>query len=287
MAKHYLLTENDRQFLNKLHAMFRGNKLTPVSRASWSREEDHQAPETYVAKTRSEGLPARSGDSPGTAICEIYQILGIDSPTLRACAFSKRIYNLSETEVASNTFFSVTRTKYGPWLANLSSASTNIRWGRATVATSAWTPTPISIYSGRPPTAPFNPDPSLDTGDDVQCIPTSSILEGVPGLIIPVPTFDAETDLGPASAPYEFRPFVQHFLVTAMEDWNPGSAFQVGLAGGQGPVAQNFNAIAPNIPGEAMDGVEGLVVPITNQGANWQFIPLGCSGVTGTGSGSV
>lgn len=82
----------------------------------WDSGEDHQAPETYVAYPKtSAGIPARSGDEPGEAECDIYAIYG-RPPTLTAVGRSQTVYNL-QTSTLGQSHIPVSRDKYGKWLA--------------------------------------------------------------------------------------------------------------------------------------------------------------------------
>ena len=81
----------------------------------WDSGEDHQAPETYVAYPKtSAGIPARSGDEPGEAECDIYAIYG-SPPTLVAVGRSQTVYNL-QTSVLDQVYIPISRDKYGKWL---------------------------------------------------------------------------------------------------------------------------------------------------------------------------
>lgn len=89
--------------------------------------EDHQAPEVYVAKTPSGGIPAiASGDAgtgtggydePGSATCEIYCIDETDNtPDLRDIDLEQIVYNVSSTAVSGDTYVFVARDKFGHWI---------------------------------------------------------------------------------------------------------------------------------------------------------------------------
>jgi hypothetical protein len=101
---------------------------------SFAEAEDHQAPETYIAKPQTvDGipklLPSGSGtgtdvsgsayDEPGKADCDIYQIL-IDGttgdPELHLIGLNLTVYNITESDL-DQAWIVVTRTKFGKWVA--------------------------------------------------------------------------------------------------------------------------------------------------------------------------
>ena len=83
-------------------------------------------PEVYVAKSPVGGIPARSGTTLRSALCDLYR----DTPasfgsTTRSIAawlgadgeqVQRRVYNLSSEAVAAEAYIVITRTKLGTWV---------------------------------------------------------------------------------------------------------------------------------------------------------------------------
>lgn len=91
------------------------------------------APEAYVARVPSDGIPpldegftgtgtgtGTADDSPGYAVCAVYRVV-IDetgTPTLmRVADLNKIVYNLSTQTVSGGGWILVTRDKFGYWFA--------------------------------------------------------------------------------------------------------------------------------------------------------------------------
>ncbi len=88
--------------------------------SAWDKDEDHQAPETYIAKTPTGGIPGLSDTTPGRATCTLYKVQLNQStgPELvQVSNAQKEIYNTSETDIDGDIFIPVTRSKVGKWLA--------------------------------------------------------------------------------------------------------------------------------------------------------------------------
>jgi hypothetical protein len=140
MADGYLLSEYDRQVLQKLlddHGMSR-IQHTP-------QEAILGAPEVYVAKVQASpgSIPAlvkagsgESYDHPGYASCDIYQILpGVESENwdlTPISGLSFPVFNLSTSEIADDWIL-VIRSKSGHWIASI----TNPGFDRITGLTTA------------------------------------------------------------------------------------------------------------------------------------------------------
>jgi hypothetical protein len=140
MADGYLLSEYDRQVLQKLlddHGMSR-IQHTP-------QETILGAPEVYVAKVQTSpgSIPAlvkagsgESYDHPGYASCDIYQILpGVESENwdlTPISGLSYPVFNLSSSEIADDWIL-VIRSKSGHWIASI----TNPGFDRITGLTTA------------------------------------------------------------------------------------------------------------------------------------------------------
>lgn len=136
MPSHVLLTEEDYNVLKSLIEREKNNRQDPPKRISteegWGHGEDHQAPETYVVKPPSDGVPPLreegSDTIPGSALCDIYQEqgLGEPDPTLGKIGQSVRVHNLEKTR-RQGEFELATRTKFGTWVFPPSGLVT--KWG--------------------------------------------------------------------------------------------------------------------------------------------------------------
>lgn len=76
------------------------------------------APEVYIAKVPTAGIPAMSGVVPGSAECDIYRIAdsGTATPSLEAVdLYTKTVYNTLST-AASAGYVPISRDKFGHWL---------------------------------------------------------------------------------------------------------------------------------------------------------------------------
>ena len=141
MADGYVLSESD---LKKLRALLEQAERRTISTTGRPRTEplQHQAPETYVARSPAAGIPALaevtgtgSFDVPGYADCDIYRVvLDGATPTLRPISgLSKRVYNTSATEILGAEWLLVTRDKAGSWFPSGGGAlAGNMSFVRAT-----------------------------------------------------------------------------------------------------------------------------------------------------------
>ncbi len=127
-----VLTESDVLVLKEIVARVRGSLTNPQSRPGFELE-GHQAPEVYIARTPEDGIDgiteesgsssgsiAGAGDAPGCADCDIYRIVNDGSECgslVPVSSLFKRVYNLSSTAIAGDTWVQVHRDKYGHWLA--------------------------------------------------------------------------------------------------------------------------------------------------------------------------
>ncbi len=123
---YYVLSESDKQAIQDLLSAKRSRR-TP-SRTQHPNETS-QSPEVYIARTPHDGIAAlvlepgtgsfQENDQPGYADCTIYQVTGEDSvPTLQqTAAIDKRVYNLSTSDIAGDTWVIAVRDKFGVWCA--------------------------------------------------------------------------------------------------------------------------------------------------------------------------
>ncbi len=130
-AEQRALEETVRKVLNENtapHSASRGEDAYDVG-------EDHQAPETYVAKTPAGGIDALVdvGTGPGSpevgnAECEIYAVDNEESELVKVADLDLVVYNIFEENIAADTFITVGRSKSGRWLA-LGGAGLTIKEG--------------------------------------------------------------------------------------------------------------------------------------------------------------
>jgi len=132
----YGLTPEDHQQLKQLIAWYRSSSpiLNTRNRPAIERERDSQAPQLFIARTPSGGIPAldanvsgtASDDEPGSAECEIYQVLRYNNPTTisATAANNKIVYNLSTTAIPGDSWVIVARDGFGTWIALVSGGGT-------------------------------------------------------------------------------------------------------------------------------------------------------------------
>lgn len=131
MADAYVLSQSDVERLREVVRQVLGERMSnPVV----SRRQDRSAaPEVYVARTPTGGIAALQSDvgtgtgdpsldQPGSAECEIYQIVPAeasgDSPSMMPVdGLTQTVYNLSGSDVAGNAWVLVFREKFGSWVA--------------------------------------------------------------------------------------------------------------------------------------------------------------------------
>lgn len=126
----FVLSEQDRRFLQEVLNDYRDRVGNTEGRTGPPRT-DPQAPEVYVAFTRSGGIPALTTvagtgtgdeDRPGYADeTPIYRVVVSEAglhQLLPVTGLTRRVYNLSTTAVAASTWVLVFRDKFGFWFAN-------------------------------------------------------------------------------------------------------------------------------------------------------------------------
>jgi len=109
-----VLSENDKRILETFLTKVKSQSQNPSGRP---RSEEHidQAPETYIALIPAGGLPA-NGVVPGSALCDIYQIIDpTEGP--EACGFSLPIFNMHSSAIPEGEYIIVGRDKFGAWQA--------------------------------------------------------------------------------------------------------------------------------------------------------------------------
>lgn len=203
MAKGYVLSENDREALKRFMDRTKGGRIN--SGRDWEEENDHQAPEVYVARTPTGGIPqldegsgvgtgTSATDSPGRANCDIYRVKRYgDVPELEDVPnFSKLVYNLAGDLIPGNQWVIVVRDKYGDWFVVNANASGNgsgssdrilvrltdktytanefvrYSWERVT---DSLTPTPVTYTTGS-----AGVEPAYEVNDNDLGVPTITYL---------------------------------------------------------------------------------------------------------------
>lgn len=121
----YVFTEDDRQKLLELYHRDRNYTANVQNRPPSvpGDPDDYYAPEVYVAKVPDAGIPARVGTVPGSATCDIYQLIPPEVGTgaiTQVEALQKTVSNLSTTIVKPDSgtqlWVPVIRDKWGSWL---------------------------------------------------------------------------------------------------------------------------------------------------------------------------
>lgn len=120
MVKVFLPSESTKQEIMEALDKGKHTRQNTSQRGNDGRidHEEHQAPETYIAKTPSEGISALVGDVPGYADCDIWRIIGESgTPVLRKLgALFHRVYNIEEVHIEGGIWVPITRDKAGSWL---------------------------------------------------------------------------------------------------------------------------------------------------------------------------
>lgn len=169
----------------------------------------------------------------------------------------------------------------GGRLEVIGGSGATVTWGTADSSVGFYDTLNVSVYSGPPNNGPLAAT-EIDGGTNVECIALSPTINGCRGSIYEIPSFAEALDPTPLTR--VFMPFVNMYLGTAAEDWTAGTAFDVTVGNGQGPVDQTVQAIAPEYDGTGMSGALVLIVPRAGSGTDWTAIMLGCSGSGGSGS---
>lgn len=123
----YYLNRFDREKLKALWADFTTRK--PESKGH-TKSELPQAPDVYIARSPTGGVPAldqvgtgtSTDDSPGRADCFIYQLIhppgtSADPYLQQVGQVAKTVYNIGNGAVEGSSWFLVIRDKFGRWIA--------------------------------------------------------------------------------------------------------------------------------------------------------------------------
>ncbi len=123
MPSAYFLNEKDRDTLQALLAWWKEQSANTRNRPARPDDDTLFTPETYVAFTPSGGIDPLSlatglsiEDTPGSADCDIYQLVGGVGGQLEPAGFAQRVFNLdASTGVPGDSWVLATRDKYGTW----------------------------------------------------------------------------------------------------------------------------------------------------------------------------
>ncbi len=117
-----LISDNDWRVIRDLIKWWRGSRVTHTKK--YTEKHKFQSPDIYVALPPEGGISAASeliagvpgaGDTPGSAICDIYKINDVDA--LEAyTGLDKTVYNITLDAIAQQWII-VVRSKQGRWLA--------------------------------------------------------------------------------------------------------------------------------------------------------------------------
>lgn len=112
---YYLSPEEAADFL-AMRQEFRTRRGNPQLRPA-ENPSTGPAPEVYVAKAPTGGIPPITGTTPGSAECDIYRLVDSGLEAVGA-GVSRTVYNLSTFRF--NSWVTLTRDKYGKWFAQQS-----------------------------------------------------------------------------------------------------------------------------------------------------------------------
>lgn len=123
------LTAQDHEILRHLIQWYRTQSpiLNTRNRPQIERERNSEAPQLYIARTPTDGIPSNSSndvgspsdDEPGSAECEIYQVLRYNNPVTVSptAANDKTVYNIGNDSIPGDTWIIVARDAFGSWIA--------------------------------------------------------------------------------------------------------------------------------------------------------------------------
>lgn len=120
MPSAFLPSESDRRVLQALIDAFRRGALNTQQRP-FVEDQQGRSPDVYAVLTPAAGIPARSGDVPGSASCAVYRLLrspgGVDTLTDVGLS-AQTVYNLSASAVPGSEYARASRDKFGTWWAD-------------------------------------------------------------------------------------------------------------------------------------------------------------------------
>jgi|TARA_R110000824_G_scaffold395565_1_gene596318 hypothetical protein len=108
------LTDEDAEILKEVIRLGKESRINSPSKLQI--EDDHQAPEVYIALIPAGGIAARSGTTISSALCTIYRnISGTLTPVTE---FDHLVYSIQDSALSGGSYTAVKRDKYGEWYAD-------------------------------------------------------------------------------------------------------------------------------------------------------------------------
>lgn len=111
--RYYVLTEERRRQFEEMLSWFQQNR-TRLGSANFE-EQEYLTPETYLARTPTSGIPAMSGITPGSAVCNVYRLLPVVGTLQKIDGLTFPVYNFSDVTITGSVFVLITREKFGVW----------------------------------------------------------------------------------------------------------------------------------------------------------------------------
>lgn len=152
----YLDREDREQFVALVAEMKRRGGGKGVHHVS--KDDDHLAPEVYVARTPSGGIPSLDAngtgtsddDVPGSAVCTVYNINLSTEVLTPVTGFTRTVYNIHPIAVEGSTWIVVARDKYGRWLHIAGGINNRMEHIKVTsnTATGGYYPGKVRVLSG-------------------------------------------------------------------------------------------------------------------------------------------
>ncbi len=110
----YGLSGDDLTLLKEMVDWYR-NQPQNVRNRPAPDESEQTTPEVYVAKTPGGGIPAISGDTPGTASCQLYRRNKADGALDAFGSRSKTVNNITTTDIPGSIYVPVSKDKFNDW----------------------------------------------------------------------------------------------------------------------------------------------------------------------------
>lgn len=75
-------------------------------------------PGTYIAKTPVDGIPARTGTTPGYAICQIHRINRDEAgnEVVALDDIEQLVFNIYSSEISGDTYIEIKQDRFGDWV---------------------------------------------------------------------------------------------------------------------------------------------------------------------------
>jgi hypothetical protein len=123
----YQLSEDDVRILRDVVDRVRKDGQLSAGRTYTPGPEDGEveAPEVYVVRAPVGGIPARSGSTPGTVECDVYQLDTTTSTLAVSAAQDRIVYNLSDSAIPADTWTRAVRDKFGRYFVEAAGSGTS------------------------------------------------------------------------------------------------------------------------------------------------------------------